>query len=144
MSDPVTIATTAISLLDRIIQALKQDKPNVAEARALVNQLQQHIDELRTRNLQLERDVLNLEKQNFQLQKQVEREDTWRHQVEKLERCQTPHGKWVFREKGTIEPMLCPNCLNERQIMFLQQHDIRLPDHAPRLSISCHRCKGYF
>lgn len=143
MVDPLTIATTSISLLDQIVKALKQDKPNVAEARTLLNQLQQHIDEVRARNLQLERDVLNVEKQNFQLQKQVETNETWRQQLEKLEKCQTLHGKWVLREKGTEEPLICPNCIHDKRITFIQYTHRNLEGRAYD-TYSCPTCKVYF
>lgn len=142
-STVIDATTKGISLLQAITEALKKKTPDVPAALTLINQLQQHIDELRSRNLQLERDVLNLEKQNFQLQKRVEIDDTWRQQVERLEKCTTLHSKWVFREKGTEEPLICPNCLNEKRITFVQ-YTHRIIEGREFHTYHCPTCKAYF
>lgn len=119
-STVIDATTKGIALLQAITEALKKKTPDVPAALSMVNQLQQHIDQLRARNLELERDVLELDKKNFHLQKKVETEETWRAELDKLEKCQTARGKWVFREKGTTQPLYCPSCLNQKKKEFLQ------------------------
>ncbi len=139
----IDATTKEIALLQSITEALKKKTPDVPTALAFVNQLEQHIDVLRARNLQLERDVLNLEKQNFQLQKQVEIDDTWRQQLERLEKCTTLHGKWVLRERGTTEPLICPNCVNDKRITFIQYTKHFIEEKTSHFYY-CPTCKSNF
>ena len=124
VTDPVKSAVDAYKTVRHLLDTLKtldQKLPQVIEAMSLIAQLQADIMELSARNSQLERELTEAERHNFELSKTIQTEEAWRAELEKLEKCQTENGKWVFREQGTTEPFYCPSCLNDRKKNFLQR-----------------------
>ncbi len=123
------------------LKTLDQKLPQVIDALSLIAQLQQDMTELSARNSQLERELTASERRNFELRQQIQTEEAWRAELEKLQKCQTPNGKWVFREQGTTEPLYCPHCLNDRKKHFLQSGFHRDATHQKnREGIFCPVC----
>jgi chromosome segregation ATPase len=124
--DPIKATVDAYQTVKSLLSTLKtldQKLPQVIEALSLIAQLQQDITEVSARNSQLERDLIQAERRNFELTKQVQSEEAWRSELDKLEKCQTENGHWVWKEKGTTTPLYCPNCLNGRKKSFLQHRN---------------------
>ena len=101
--DPATIGAVGQTLaaLKDIIEALRKKQPEGATAAlSLMNQLQQHIDALRTQILQLQRDLLHAEKNSLELNRQLDEQKAWKTRISSLKLFGVAGGAIVYAKDG--------------------------------------------
>lgn len=75
--DPATAgAQIAYDLIKKLLEQFQKPKPDPSASLALISQLQQHLDQLRSENLRLQQQVLKLEREQWEYQK-AKQEPKW-------------------------------------------------------------------
>ena len=91
--------------------------PDAIAGHALVSQLQQHVDGLRSK-------VVELESAHLELKRKDDAREAWKALSAGLELIQSPGGAYVYARHGK-PPYFCPVCYNKQAATPLQPRSNR-------------------